>query len=685
MINLNIGLMGHVDSGKTSLAKALSATASTAAFDKSPQSQERGITLDLGFSSRVVSHDNSRCAPYLERCAVDRLMCTFVDCPGHASLVRTIVGGAQIIDLVLLVIDATKGIQPQTAECLVIAEVLGKPLVAVLNKIDALQGSSPEEKNRSLLRMKKKLTAAFAKTRWPLVEMVEVAAAPGAGAGVEPVGIEDVLPAVLRSVGLTELRRRWEAEEEKASDFLMLADHCFAVRGHGTVFTGTVLRGKVEVGEVVQLPEHQLQKKVKSLQVFKKNVPRARAGDRVGLCVSQFDATSMERGWLCSAAGDQQPTCTSVLLAEVHRVRFHHLPCESTTKFHIAVGHTTVMGTMRFFSQSRVPNDRMEVMDLQREGRVEAELGEDAAMAFDSAADGRRDPDAQPGLPVPVRCGARRYFAVVLLEQPLFTYTGATFVAMRLDVEREGVCRIAVTGTVQHVYPRSAGGGGGGRPSEEAWRSLPVYRYKRRELGVQRVIDSRTCIAEGLVLRTSAPSRAEKDGSVMHAEAQRFIGMPVYFVPLGTEAEEKEVAGTFEEPISKERAVRGVIDSTFGKTGRVRLEFDRHVFVETAGRQPKKERQEEAEAPFLEPGKLIFELRKSPSHPPAHIHLGRRSKSTEHENDGRTRLALLPSVRMGGYNVQLYVMIGQRSARCICRLALFLFFIFCFTAFLADV
>lgn len=89
-INFNIGLLGHVDSGKTTLAKALSSISSTAAFDKNPQSVERGITLDLGFSGLLV--DAPAHLPQGEQ-----LQFTFVDCPGHASLIRTIIGGIDII------------------------------------------------------------------------------------------------------------------------------------------------------------------------------------------------------------------------------------------------------------------------------------------------------------------------------------------------------------------------------------------------------------------------------------------------------------------------------------------------------------------------------------------------------------------------------------------------------------
>ena len=91
-LNFNIGVLGHVDSGKTSLCKALSTTASTAAFDKNPQSKERGITLDLGFSSFTMPLPEARKGEFLGSGSVQY---TLVDCPGHASLIRTIIGGKQ--------------------------------------------------------------------------------------------------------------------------------------------------------------------------------------------------------------------------------------------------------------------------------------------------------------------------------------------------------------------------------------------------------------------------------------------------------------------------------------------------------------------------------------------------------------------------------------------------------------
>ena len=92
VLNFNVGVLGHVDSGKTSLSKALSTVASTACFDKNPQSKERGITLDLGFSS-FQTELPPHLAEMLGKTNDGGLQYTLVDCPGHASLIRTIIGG----------------------------------------------------------------------------------------------------------------------------------------------------------------------------------------------------------------------------------------------------------------------------------------------------------------------------------------------------------------------------------------------------------------------------------------------------------------------------------------------------------------------------------------------------------------------------------------------------------------
>jgi len=172
----------------------LSTTVSTAGLDKHPQSQERGITLDLGFSSFdvPVPEHIQKAAP-----AYDKLQFTLVDCPGHASLIRTIIGGAQIIDMMMLVIDVTKGVQTQTAECLVVGEILMNQIIVVLNKIDMLPA---DEREAKIDKMQKGLLKVFAGTKFKSPVMIPVSATGGSAEGAESVGLQGLITQICSMV-----------------------------------------------------------------------------------------------------------------------------------------------------------------------------------------------------------------------------------------------------------------------------------------------------------------------------------------------------------------------------------------------------------------------------------------------------------------------------------------------------
>ena len=255
MININIGILGHVDSGKTSLVKALSTKLSTASLDKSPQSQERGITQDLGFSAFI--HNN--------------IQYTLVDCPGHASLMKTIIGGAQIIDQMILVIDVNKGIQPQTAECIVIGEILAKDgLIVVLNKIDLLK--------KDLSSIIKKLRKIFAQTKFGKnIPMIPISANPG-GSTINlstssstlelnqlpsPQGIDKLIDYIINNVKIP-------PRIYNDKPFLFSLDHCFKINGQGTIITGTIISGKIHVGDLIEFPSLSIKKKLNLYKSFKK-------------------------------------------------------------------------------------------------------------------------------------------------------------------------------------------------------------------------------------------------------------------------------------------------------------------------------------------------------------------------------------------------------------------------------
>uniref|UniRef100_A0A9L0SJC1 Eukaryotic elongation factor, selenocysteine-tRNA specific n=1 Tax=Equus caballus TaxID=9796 RepID=A0A9L0SJC1_HORSE len=253
-VNVNVGVLGHIDSGKTALARALSTTASTAAFDKQPQSRERGITLDLGFSCFSVPlparlRSALPAPPAAEADAEPgepRLQVTLVDCPGHASLIRTIIGGAQIIDLMMLVIDVTKGMQTQSAECLVIGQIACQKLVVVLNKTDLL---AEGKRQAAIDKMTKKMQKTLENTKFRGAPIIPVAAKPGGPEAPEteaPQGISELIELLTSQISIP--------TRDPSGPFLMSVDHCFSIKGQGTVMTGTILSGSISLGDSVEIP-----------------------------------------------------------------------------------------------------------------------------------------------------------------------------------------------------------------------------------------------------------------------------------------------------------------------------------------------------------------------------------------------------------------------------------------------
>lgn len=691
MLNVNIGVLGHVDSGKTSLAKALSKVGSTAAFDKNPQSQARGITLDLGFSAFFA--DVNEDADFKTN-GVEQLQFTLVDCPGHASLIRTIIGGAQIIDLMILVIDVTKGIQTQTAECIVLGEILGRKLVIALNKVDMIVAETEEERRVLLEKQKKKLRLVFSKTRWPDAPMIEVAAAPSAE-GVEPIGLGalvDSLTIATKRMMLSQLKQMEAGEEIEGSllrlpnqknlgtstrhgadNFLMFVDHCFPIKGQGTVLTGTVIDGAISVGDEVYLPDFKQTKKVKGIQMFKKPVQTALRGDRIGLCVTQFSAENMERGIICgvkahASAGDdsaatavsgavsKKVTSITSAIAKVNKVRFHKLPVEATMKYHFTVGNATVMGTMRFFSlltcalnssASTAGNSTTCSalgFDFLRQYDYIDNLPDNSEITY-----AKGTASASPEDPVDPSTNATTFFAVLQFEQPVTTTVGATIIASKLDTDiHANMCRLAVQGTIltdqvtalHFGYPthlaaqltqqsRAAaisqtkagstinapagtlGTSGAALPpwEVESWRMLNVVKPKTKTLQIDRVVDSRSCIAKGL---------APEGATGAAADVSRYVGAKLFWVinlPKPKHADPAAVDAT-EGTSSPQKRVEGVVDSTFGKSIKVKARFKEPVFDEPAaakkakgGAEPK---EEVPPAKRMPRGTMVLEYRKFP-------------------------------------------------------------------------
>ncbi|XP_041459396.1 selenocysteine-specific elongation factor-like [Lytechinus variegatus] len=475
LLNFNVGVLGHVDSGKTSLAKALSTTASTAAFDKNPQSKERGITLDLGFSSFSVDVPD-----HISTSDYNKLQFTLVDCPGHASLIKTIIGGAQIIDLMMLVIDVTKGMQTQSAECLVIGQIACEKMFVVLNKVDLLP---PEKKKQQIEKMTKRMLKTLEPTKFANCPVIAVAAKPG-GPDAPDEGAEGIQTLI------EELKRQtYIPKRDSSGPFLYSVDHCFGIRGQGTVMTGTVLSGKVNISDNVEVPSLQITRKVKSMQMFRKPVNTAIQGDRVALCVTQFDPKLLERG-LVSAPGIL-PIITAAIVS-VHRIPYFKGTCATKAKFHVTMGHETVMCKVSFFGPAPghqyQPHDQASEFNFESEYLYEEEL---------YTADRIKEEQNKENIPGAASEGDKeslpaQQWALLEFEKPVACPRNCLVIGSKLDTDiHANTCRLAFHGKLLNAITDK-------NYVETVLPKLKIYKTKQREGLVDRMTDEYCVIGRSL-------------------------------------------------------------------------------------------------------------------------------------------------------------------------------------------
>ncbi|KAF4127593.1 Elongation factor Tu domain 2 [Phytophthora infestans] len=461
VVNVNVGVLGHVDSGKTSLVRALSTQLSTAALDKHPQSQQRGITLDLGFSSfRLQPLDQVK----------PSLQVTLVDCPGHASLFRTILGGVAIIDTVLLVVDCRKGLQAQTIESLLLASLIAERRVIVaLTKTDLLP-SVASERTKVIDAVTHEIRT-FLATHFNFQNKAPIPVVPVAvGSGQEPQGIQQLLEVLSANLQVP--------ERDTSGAFRLAVDHCFAVPGNGTVLTGTVLAGTLQKGDEIELLPIGVKTKVKTLQVFKHDVDRCTQGDRVGVRVNGLDPALVERAMAVSPPGSLTPV-TQVIIPVTPVPFFRGAVCKSGAKCHVTVGHTTVMATFTFFSR------------LGRNKKSNVEFDPSALYEYVSDLDfGEKRPEKAGNESTK---GDSTIFALLQLEHAVYCPPKALVVCSRLDLDAKRFsCRLAFYGSVECVVSATTdelNALRGVYPSVVGLEDLQVGRVKSRDGLVDKVAE----------------------------------------------------------------------------------------------------------------------------------------------------------------------------------------------------
>jgi selenocysteine-specific elongation factor len=264
MKNIIIGTAGHIDHGKTALVRALTGIDT----DRLKEEKKRGISIDLGFAHLQLS-ENVRLG--------------LVDVPGHERFIKNMLAGVSGIDLVLFVIASDESIKPQTREHFDICMLLGiRKGMVVLTKSDLAEGD--------LLELARLEASEF--VRGSFLEhspMVAVSAATGAGL--------DELRAELAKLAAT-------VPEKDASQYFRLPiDRAFAMRGFGTVVTGTLVSGVVRVDQEVELHPARKRVRVRGLQVHGADVQEAAAGQRTAVNIAAVDASELSRGMALAEAG----------------------------------------------------------------------------------------------------------------------------------------------------------------------------------------------------------------------------------------------------------------------------------------------------------------------------------------------------------------------------------------------
>ncbi len=258
-----IGTAGHIDHGKTALIRALTGVDT----DRLPEEKRRGITVDLGFASMQARLADS-----------GPLLIGFIDVPGHAQFVRNMLAGAGGIDAVLLVVSAEEGVKPQTEEHLAICSLLGiEHGLTVLTKIDAVSDARWNTARRAVAQF---LAGTFLDPK--TAPIVPVSAHSGAGMDA------------LRQA-LIALAARIPARNAGSLARLPI-DRAFAMKGFGTVVTGTLISGSLKTGQSVAIEPGQRSAKIRGIQVHGHALQTVVAGTRVALNLAGVEVAELQRG-----------------------------------------------------------------------------------------------------------------------------------------------------------------------------------------------------------------------------------------------------------------------------------------------------------------------------------------------------------------------------------------------------
>ena len=291
--HVNIGTIGHVDHGKTTLTAAISSVLASkglaqvrdfSSIDNAPEEKERGITINTS---------------HIEYETLNRHY-AHVDCPGHADYVKNMVTGAAQMDGAILVVAATDGPMPQTREHILLGRQVGVPrLVVFMNKVDSVD----DEELLELVEMEVRELLSFYKydgDNAPVIQGSALGALNGEAKWVEK--IEELMDAVDTYIELP--------PRDRDKPFLMPVEDVFTITGRGTVATGRIETGVINSSEgvdILGMGDLKLTSVVTGVEMFRKILDRGEAGDNVGLLLRGIEKSQIKRGMVICKPGSTTP------------------------------------------------------------------------------------------------------------------------------------------------------------------------------------------------------------------------------------------------------------------------------------------------------------------------------------------------------------------------------------------
>jgi len=296
--HINIGTIGHVDHGKTTLTAAITTVLSKMGLaehaykfdeiDKAPEEKERGITISIS---------------HLEY-ETDKRHYAHIDCPGHKDYVKNMITGAAQMDGAILVVAATDGPMPQTREHILLARQVDVPaLVVFLNKVDAVDDEElldlVEMEVRELLNKYKFPGDKITIVRGSALKALECGCGKKDCKWCGP--ILELMEAVDKDIPTP--------TRDLEKPFMMPVEDVFSIKGRGTVVTGRVARGKVKVGDKIDIVgiKDTEQTTITGVEMFKKSLEEAQAGDNVGILLRGIQKDDVERGQVLAKPGSVTP------------------------------------------------------------------------------------------------------------------------------------------------------------------------------------------------------------------------------------------------------------------------------------------------------------------------------------------------------------------------------------------